>query len=285
MSEDVRSLKVRLMKTQGELQQYKTAYAALEARVSELYQWSQSAQKSLAERDQYIAQLQQYIQNQTQQKDNMDANLQELIQRCNHLENQVNKDETLLNKARDAMFKSLINSDLPSIIAQVFEEVLWQRGTPAHKLFVLLRRRRSAASVHELKQESGLNSSQTQDGITILLKNEVIRPFGRDVYIMANVASASDTDQPLREEEFWESLSIEELFTSLEKRIRSSQGSAEISQILTTLRDVLQKKLGNAIFLFEITRAAQEWTRGSGNVEEIIEKMIDWRVKTEEKLN
>ncbi|MFX0063056.1 MAG: hypothetical protein ACFFC7_12835 [Candidatus Hermodarchaeota archaeon] len=292
MSEDIRSLKVRLMKAQGELQNYKNNNAALQARISELYQWTQSAQAALAEKDNQIAQLQQYIEKQSQKQDRSDVDYQELLHRHNRLEARVNSAEFLLNKVKGALFDALVNTDLAPSTGQVFEEILWQTGDTSHKVFVLFNRRRSAISIEELQRETQLNLQQVQEAVKFLLNQDIIKSFGRNVYILAKgstvtseFVAVSTSEQPQGEEAIWDSLSVEDLFISLEKRIHNAQSSIEISQNLTTLRDVLQRKFGNAIFLFEIARTAQEWERGQGNMGDLMQQLIDWRVETEKRVD
>ncbi|MFX1538585.1 MAG: hypothetical protein ACFFDI_30725 [Promethearchaeota archaeon] len=288
MSEDIRSLKIKLMKAQGELQNYKSNNAALQARISELYQWTQNAQAALVEKDNHIAQLQQYVNNQSQKQDQSDVDYQELLHRYNRLEARVNSAEFLLNKVKGALFDALVNTDLAPSTSQVFEEILWQTGDTSHRVFVLFNRRRSAISIEELQRETQLNLQQVQEAVKFLLDRDIIKSFGRNVYILAKGPTVTSefvavSEQPQGEDAIWDSLSIEDLFISLEKRIHNAQSSVEISQNLTTLRDVLQRKFGNAIFLFEIARTAQEWARGQGNMEELMQQLIDWRVETEKR--
>ncbi|MFX1253931.1 MAG: hypothetical protein ACFFCZ_20130 [Promethearchaeota archaeon] len=292
MSEDIRSLKVRLMKAQGELQNYKNNNAALQARISELYQWTQTAQAALVEKDKQIAQLQQYTENQSKTQDQSDINYQELLHRHNRLEARVNSAEFLLNKVKGALFDALVNTDLAPTTGQIFEEILWQTGDTSHKVFVLFNRRRSAISIEEVQRETQLNLQQVQEAIQFLLNQDIIKSFGRNVYILAKeptmtpeFVSGTVSEQSQGEEAIWDSLSVEDLFVSLEKRIHNSQSSVEISQNLTTLRDVLQRKFGNAIFLFEIARTAQEWARGQGNMGDLMQQLIDWRVETEKRVD
>lgn len=289
MEEDIRLLKARVLQLTQEAQLWHEENARLKARISEYYEWSQQATANIENLRAHIEKLEhernELVSRENQrQQDAGEMTFERLLKENQRIEVESREYKEDLQEAASLLFR-LFQASLSAIDDSLRDQAadfLWKRGDESSRVFVGALRRGGVGDEQELARELGVSVTtvrRVSEGLE--QAGTMSKASSGEVMLSKEVRMSSALIQP----EEWESLEVEELFSSALNFFEREKEHLRIAEALQTLRDVLASKIGHSVFLYEIARESADWKKQPGESTWLRRKVETWKEKAMAKIS
>ncbi|MHA2271447.1 MAG: hypothetical protein ACXACI_06265 [Candidatus Hodarchaeales archaeon] len=288
MEEDIRSLKARVLQLTQEAQLWHEENARLKARISEYYEWSQQATATIENLRAHIERLEhernELVNREKQrQQDAGEMTFERLLKENQRIEVEGREFKEDLQEAATLLFR-LFQASLSAIddsLRDKAADFLWKRGDESSRVFVGALRKGGVGDEQELARELGVSVTtvrRVSEGLE--QAGTMSKASSGEVMLSKEVRMSSALVQP----EEWESLEVEELFSSALNFFDREKDHLRIAEALQTLRDVLASKIGHSVFFYEIARESADWKKEPGESAWLRRKVEMWKEKAMAKI-
>ncbi len=281
--EEVHKLRMRI---QEFAKSYELCYqenARLQNRVSELYKWSQEAQKVVKERDKVIQTLTQEL-NMIKEKERerlqkrSEVTLDELLERVQQLETMnIELEEKLKNYyniIESVYLSRAVNQETLSRI----EDSLRKSQEPEKYLIIELSKKLSV-NYSDLISATGLTEQEVKLSLDPLIKKGLIIEFGQGVAVIR------EETVKIYDPSEWNSITNpKELFISLMEYVKISNRDIITLEALNRFRDILQSLIGTPVFIHEISESILDIKMQRLEKDELVKRINSWMEKWEQSI-
>lgn len=281
--EDVHKLRLRV---QEFAKAYEVCYqenARLQNRVSELYNWSQEAQKVVEERDEFIETLTQELsmikeKEKVRKQQRSEVTFDELYERVQQLET-LNKEleENLsgYNEILESVYltRAVKQETLTSI------EDSFRKSQEPQKLLIIELAKQLSVSYGDLIAATGLTEQEVKLTLDPLIKRGLVTEFGQ------GVATIRDEAVKIYDPSEWIDISNpKELFFSLMEYVKISDRNLITLEALKGFRDILQSLIGTPVFIHEISATILDIKMQRIEKDELVKRIASWMDKWEQSI-
>ncbi len=290
--EDIRLLRLRLNQYVQANQTLQQENIDLRNRISELYSWTEIAQKTISERDQQIQALNLEIQRIQQEKQELvrreeerkqrgrEMSIEQLYERVQTLEVENRDMKEILGDSIETLSKILMNSATTIDRETVgrIERILSQRKDPQSLVLIALRKKVSAA-YSELAQVTGMTEQKVRIAADQLRRKGIVKEFGPNAITLEVVEARPKLPEP-RE---WRTITDpKDLFSAVIEYVKISEDNRHIADALKQFRDVVTSLLGSPTFMYELGMEIKTFTTRMGNKEQLLNQIASWKLKWED---
>ncbi len=280
--EEIKNLKMRIYELTNKNNVLQQENSNLQARVSELYSWTQQAQIAFQEKENLTQNLQNQIlqlqQTEEQRKLNRgEMTIDQLYEQNQQLEVQNRELSENYNQYTEIIEEIYISSNLdPKLVSKV-ENVL-RNGKDPNKLLLIEMKKNPSASYSDLARATGLREQQVKIAADKLRRKGLIKEFGSGqgiTFAKSQVLTVTDLSD-------WKGISDpKNLFNALIEYVKVSDSNIKISDALKEFRDILTSLIGTPGYMYEISKSITDFRVRMQDKDELTRRVIIWMEKWE----